>query len=77
MKIAVNCNCESAVRWNYFCGCFVCETITTGPGDDLKAVAESAANGDVIGLEAGRYNNVGGINAQRNLTLMGIPFEES
>ncbi len=53
------------------------KVITIGPEDDLRAVAEGAADGDVIRLKAGHYKDIPEINTRRNLTLIGIPFEES
>lgn len=52
-------------------------TININPGDNVVSRLESAADGDVVRIAAGVYSNVGKIKTQADITVVGVPFENS
>lgn len=53
-------------------------TIDVAPGANLKSVLEGASSGDIIRLAAGTYGPINrDITTTTNLTVIGVPFEES
>ena len=52
-------------------------TITVNPGNNLKSILQNAGNGDVIQITAGTYNINSMVTNANNLTVIGLPFENS
>jgi len=52
-------------------------TITVNPGDNLKTKITGAGNGDIVQINAGTYDVGGEMTTTANITVVGIPFENS